>query len=65
MVQPAPRSSTAPAPKSASMRRSGNEPASAASAIDQKQGQASSQVPACHLIHNEAPCCTDVQTAFS
>ena len=44
-VQPAPRSSTAPAPNSANRRASGSSPGGAASAMDQKHGQASSQVP--------------------
>jgi len=46
MVQPAPRSSTAPAPKSASSVASGSAPGGAASAMEQKQGHASSHVPA-------------------
>lgn len=45
MVQPAPRSSTAPVPNSASIAASGRAPGGAASAIDQKQGHARSQVP--------------------
>ncbi len=46
MVHPAPRSSSAPAPNSASVAASGGAPGAAASAMDQKHGQASSQVPA-------------------
>jgi hypothetical protein len=46
IVQPAPRSSTAPAPNSASSVASGSAPGGAASAMEQKQGQASSHVPA-------------------
>ena len=45
-VQPAPLSSSAPAPKSASSRASGSAPGGLASAMDQKQGQARSHVPA-------------------
>ena len=45
-VQPAPLSSSAPAPKSASSRASGSAPGGPASAMDQKQGQARSHVPA-------------------
>lgn len=44
-VQPAPRSSSAPVPNSASSVASGAAPGGAASAIDQKHGHASSQVP--------------------
>lgn len=44
-MQPAPRSSTAPAPKSASKRRSGGVPAGAARVMDQRHGQASNHVP--------------------
>ena len=46
-VQPAPRSSSAPAPKNASSLTSGKVPGGLASAIDQKQGHARSHVPAC------------------
>ena len=45
-VQPAPLSSSAPAPKSASSRASGSIPGGLASAMDQKQGHARSHVPA-------------------
>ena len=48
-VQPAPLSRIAPVPNSASMCRSGRLPAGAASAMDQKQGQARSQVPVDHI----------------
>ena len=51
MVHPAPRSSSAPVPNSASMPASGSAPGVAARAMDQKQGQASSQVP-CHESSN-------------
>lgn len=44
-VQPAPRSSSAPVPNSANSVRSGGDPGGAASAMDQKHGHASSQVP--------------------
>ena len=46
-VQPAPLSSSAPAPKSVSSLTSGKAPGGLASAMDQKQGQARSHVPAC------------------
>lgn len=46
-VQPAPRSSSAPAPNNASSLTSGKAPGGLASAIDQKQGHARSHVPAC------------------
>ena len=46
-VQPAPRSSSAPAPNNASILTSGRVPGGLASAIDQKQGHARSHVPAC------------------
>ena len=45
-VQPAPLSSSAPAPKSASSLASGSTPGGPASAMDQKQGHARSHVPA-------------------
>lgn len=49
-VHPAPRSSSAPAPKSAKSFTSGRAPAGAARAIDQKHGQARSHVPATCLV---------------
>ena len=45
-VQPAPLSSSAPAPNSASSRTSGSASGGPASAMDQKQGHARSHVPA-------------------
>lgn len=45
-VQPAPRSSSAPAPKRVNSCKFGKAPGGAASAMDQKHGHASSQVPA-------------------
>lgn len=52
-VHPAPRSSTAPAPNRPSMVRSGAKPGAAARPMDQKQGQASSQVPVCGAERQE------------
>ena len=63
-VQPAPRSRTAPVPNSASMRRSGREPGGAASAIDQKQGQARSHVPATDQSGQLTRSCKRLQTSL-
>ncbi len=54
-VQPAPLSSKAPVPKRASSLTSGNAPGGAASAMDQKHGQASNHVPARMPLEDGAP----------